>query len=67
MKTKKRSVVVLCIALALILTGSILAGMYNSSNGSVTEVNTLKRLAPISRAASSMEGSIFFSRPRNIM
>ena len=36
MKTKKRSVVVLCIALVLILAGSILAGMYNSSNGSVT-------------------------------
>ena len=36
MKTKKRSVIVLCIALVLILAGSILAGMYNSSNGSVT-------------------------------
>ena len=36
MKTKKRSVIVLCIALVLILAGSILAGKYNSSNGSVT-------------------------------
>ena len=66
MKTKKRSVIVLCIALVLILAGSILAGMYNSSNGSVTVVNTFHRLAPISRAASSMEGSMFFSRPFSI-
>lgn len=36
MKTKKRSVIVLCIALVLILAGSILAGMYNSGNGTVS-------------------------------
>ncbi len=35
MKTKTRSIIVLCIALVLILTGSFLANMYNGSNGSV--------------------------------
>ena len=38
-----------------------------SSSGSVTLVNTLQRLAPMSRAASSSDGSMFFSRPLSIM
>ena len=38
-----------------------------SSSGRVTLANTFHRLAPISRAASSREGSIFFSRPLSIM
>ena len=38
-----------------------------SSSGSVTVVNTFQREAPMSRAASSMEGSMFFSRPFIIM
>ena len=36
-------------------------------NGRVTLVKTLKREAPISRAASSKEGSMFFSKPLSIM
>ena len=35
--------------------------------GNVTLVNTLSREAPISRAASSRLGSIFFSRPFSII
>ncbi len=35
--------------------------------GMVTEVKTFHREAPISRAASSREGSIFMSRPLSIM
>ena len=38
-----------------------------SISGSVTLVKTFQRLAPMSRAASSREGSMFFSRPRSIM
>ena len=38
-----------------------------SSNGSVTLLKTVERLAPISRAASSKEGSMFFKRPLSIM
>ena len=37
-----------------------------SSRGKVTLVNTLQREAPMSRVASSRDGSIFFSRPFNI-
>ena len=36
MKSKGRSLILLCIALVFILVGSIMAGNYNSSNGSVT-------------------------------
>jgi len=38
-----------------------------SIRGSVTLVNTFQREAPMSRAASSNEGSMFFSRPFSIM
>ena len=38
-----------------------------SISGNVTVENTFHREAPISRAASSREGSIFFSRPLSIM
>ena len=38
-----------------------------SISGSVTLVNTFMRLAPMSRAASSSEGSMFFKRPLSIM
>ena len=38
-----------------------------SNSGSVTVVNTFQREAPMSRAASSMEGSMFFNRPFSIM
>ena len=38
-----------------------------SISGNVTVANTFHREAPISRAASSREGSIFFSRPLSIM
>ena len=37
-----------------------------SISGSVTVVNTFQRDAPISLAASSMEGSIFFNKPFSI-
>ena len=36
-------------------------------NGRVTLENTLKRVAHISLAASSRDGSIFFNRPFSIM
>ena len=35
--------------------------------GKVTLVKTFQREAPMSRAASSSEGSMFFKRPLNIM
>ena len=38
-----------------------------SSSGNVTLVNTFQREAPISRAASSSEGSMFFKSPLSIM
>ena len=38
-----------------------------SIRGRVTLVNTFQREAPISREASSREGSMFFSRPFSIM
>ena len=38
-----------------------------SSSGSVTVVKTFQRLAPMSRLASSREGSMFLSRPLSIM
>ena len=38
-----------------------------SISGRVTVVNTFQRDAPISRAASSMEGSMFLRRPLSIM
>ena len=38
-----------------------------STSGSVTDVKTFQREAPISRAASSSDGSMFLSRPRSIM
>ena len=38
-----------------------------SSRGRVTLVNTFMREAPISRAASSKDGSMFFNRPFIIM
>ena len=36
-------------------------------SGSVTEVKTFQREAPMSRAASSSDGSMFLSRPLSIM
>ena len=38
-----------------------------SISGSVTLAKTFQRLAPMSRAASSSEGSMFFKRPLSIM
>ena len=38
-----------------------------SSRGRVTLVKTFHREAPMARAASSREGSMFFSRPFSIM
>ena len=38
-----------------------------SSRGSVTVVKTFQRVAPMSRDASSIEGSMFFNRPFSIM
>ena len=38
-----------------------------SSRGKVTLVNTFIREAPMSRAASSNEGSMFFKSPLSIM
>ncbi len=38
-----------------------------SRSGSVTVVKTCQRVAPMSRAASSSEGSMFFRRPLSIM
>ena len=38
-----------------------------SISGNVTSVNTFQRLAPMSRAASSSEGSMFLSRPLSII
>ena len=37
-----------------------------SNSGSVTVVNTFQRLAPMSRAASSIDGSMLFKRPLSI-
>ena len=44
-----------------------IGGMVSVVNGSVTLVNTLLREAPISLAASSRDGSIFFNKPLSIM
>ena len=40
--------------------------MPGSISGSVTDVKTFIREAPMSRAASSIDGSMFFRRPLNV-
>ena len=61
MKAKKRALVLLCVALVLILAGSILAGVFNDGNGSVkvsrisfeTQNGTLSGLLYMPKGASA--------------